>query len=131
MLVSLAVVKALQISDVPSWVLVRCTSVQVNPAPVTLVTVIFAFMPSVATRASSSSFPTAVVNAGLVTVLEAVDESADVSTSMATLPGGGGTEFVTVRVALLVETYVPEMVTNAGRERGKVVTVKLALNCPA
>ena len=56
--------KARQISAVPSWVLVRFTSVQVRLPPVTPVTVTPLVVASLETNASSNSFVLAVVNAG-------------------------------------------------------------------
>src|SRR5258705_12222700 len=55
-LVSVPVAFALQISDVPAWVLLRLTSVHVSPAPVTVALCPPApFGPSIATNASTAS----------------------------------------------------------------------------
>jgi hypothetical protein len=64
---------ARQISDVPCCTLVLRTSTHVNPAPVTLVTVILGEeTPSVETNASSNSLPVEVEKLGVVTLLAAV-----------------------------------------------------------
>ena len=47
------------------------------------------------------------------------------------LPGAGGRDCLTVRAALLVATYVPEIVTAVGSVTFNAVTVKFALNWPA
>jgi hypothetical protein len=123
--------KARQISDVPICVFVRLTRAHVNPAPVTLVTVMFAAEASVAIIAKINSFPTVVDKVPLVTLVEEFVASVAMSASIATVPAGGGSTALTVRVALLVATKVPEMVTVVNKFTAEVVTVKLALNCPA
>jgi hypothetical protein len=67
--VSKPVANARQISAVPSWAFVLRTSTQVNPAPVTLFTVAPVEVASVEIKASSSSFPAEVENAGEVIVV--------------------------------------------------------------
>jgi hypothetical protein len=96
-----------------------------------LVTVIFAEVASVAIIAKINSFPTVVDNAPLVTVVDELVGSVAIRASIATLPAGGGNTALTVRVALLVATNVPEIVIVVNRFTADVVTVKLALNCPA
>ena len=71
-LVSAFAANALQISAVPNWVFVRTTKFHVNPAPVTLVTVMFEDKASVLTNASINSLPSAVENRSLFTAVEAV-----------------------------------------------------------
>jgi hypothetical protein len=62
---------ARQISEVPDWAFVRTTRVHVKPAPVTLWTeVLGVVVLSAVMKASKSSCPEAVVNAGVVTVFE-------------------------------------------------------------
>jgi hypothetical protein len=122
---------ARHISDVPICVFVRFTKVQVRPAPVTLVTVIFAELASVAIIAKISSLPTVVDKAPLVTLVDELVVSVLIRASIATLPAGGGNTALTVRFALLVATKVPEIVIVVKRFTAEVVTVKLALNCPA
>ena len=123
--------KARHISELPSCVFVRCTRVHVSPAPVTPVTVVFEDNASVDTSASTSSFPTKVENVPLVIVVDAAAWSFATNASIARLPGGGGREFVTVNVALMVDTKVPEIKTAVGTVTPNVVTVKFALNWPA
>ena len=63
------------------------TNTQVNPPPVTLVTVVLGLeRESVATKARSNSFPELVENAEVVTALAAVDLSLEVFASMAMAP---------------------------------------------
>jgi hypothetical protein len=67
--------------------LVLRTNAQVNPPPVTLVTVVLGpERESVATKARSNSFPELVENAEVVTALAAVDLSLEVFASMAIAP---------------------------------------------
>lgn len=74
-LVKIAGEKARQISDVPSCVLVRFTSVQVRLPPVTPLTVMPALFPSVATNASSNSLVLVVVNAAETMLVPVVPRS--------------------------------------------------------
>ena len=62
-LVRVEVANARQISAVPPELFVRCTSVQVRPAPVTLLTVVAVVLPTLPTNASSSSLGAVVENA--------------------------------------------------------------------
>jgi hypothetical protein len=81
--------KARQISAVPNCAFVRRTSAHVRLAPVTPVTVIPAEFPSVATKASSNSFPEAVLNVGVAIVVAELDRSVAFSTSTARLLQAG------------------------------------------
>jgi len=65
-LVSVEGAKARQISAVPNWALVRRTSVQVRPVPLTLVTVTPGEVASLEIKARSSSFAELVENDGEV-----------------------------------------------------------------
>jgi hypothetical protein len=84
-LLSLAVAKARQISAVPAWALVLCTRVQVKLPPEMLL--IDTFVPleaaSVEMNASSNSFVEEVENADDAIVLELVERSVEVVTSIA------------------------------------------------
>src|ERR1700722_9934178 len=106
---------------------VRCTRLQVNPAPVMLVTVVLEDRASVATKARMSSFPIEVDNVSLVTLFADTAWSLAMSASMAMLPGAGGSVAITVNFVLVVATNVPEIVTNTGKVTEKVVTVKLVV----
>ena len=98
--VSAVVAKARQISAPPGCVLVRLTRAQVSPPPVTLVTVKPpAVTESAEINASNSSFGTAVVNAGLVTLVAAEVRSVEVIVSIASCPGGGGV--ITTRLTVV------------------------------
>jgi hypothetical protein len=82
--------KARQISAPPGCALVRFTSAQVKPAPVTPVTVKPPETPeSAEMNANSNSFGTVVENAGVVTVVLADVLSVEVKVSIANCPGGG------------------------------------------
>ena len=84
-LASAAGANARQISDAPRCTLLLFTSVHVRPPPVTVCTVVF--VPpreSVAIRASSSSLPAVVENAGVAIVVLAAPRSLNVVASMAT-----------------------------------------------
>lgn len=129
--VSVLAANARQISEVPICVFVRWTRAQVRPPPVTLVAVMWDAEASVATSAKTNSFPSEVENMPLVMAVDAVAWSFERNASTATLPGGGGNALVTVRLALLVATYIPEIVTEVGTVTPKVVTGKFAVNCPA
>jgi hypothetical protein len=64
---------ARQISDVPNCALVLWTRAQVNPAPVTVMTVVLGDeTPSLAMNASNSSFPAIVEKLAVRTVVDAV-----------------------------------------------------------
>ena len=82
-LVTIAGAKARQISDVPSWVLVRFTIVQVRLPPVMLETVIPAPVASLETNASSNSLALVVVNAGETRLVLAVLRSVEAVLSIA------------------------------------------------
>src|SRR5262249_15823989 len=83
-LARIAGANARQISELPSWALLRPTSDQVRPAPATFVTVaVVPLAASVAMNASSNSFAAAVENAEDATVVAALVRSAEVLTSMA------------------------------------------------
>jgi hypothetical protein len=86
MLVSAEGAKALQISAVPAWALVRSTSTHVRPPPATAVTAVFGEpLLSAAMNASRSSFPAVAENTGVVTVLLAEAWSAETFASSPTL----------------------------------------------
>src|SRR5205085_412556 len=65
--VSRAAAVARQISDVPAWVLLRLTRVQVRPAPLTAAVWALVAGPSEEAKARSSSFGPAVLKAAVVT----------------------------------------------------------------
>ena len=94
-LVSVPVAFALQISDVPAWVLLRLTSVHVSPAPVTVaLCAAAAFGPSKATNASTASPAVVVVSAGDASV-----PLACLTTSLSIpIAAGGGALLSTVTV---------------------------------
>jgi hypothetical protein len=78
-------------------------------------------------KANNSSFGTAVENAGLVTEVLGDVLSVEVTTSIAT-PGGG--DGFTVRVAVWVAPYVPEMTTAVLVATTLVVIVNVAEVAP-
>ena len=86
-LVSVPTAFALQISDVPAWVLLRLTSVHVSPAPVTVALCAAAALgPSKATKASTASPAVGVVSAGDASVPLACLTT---SRSIPSVAGGG------------------------------------------
>ena len=60
-----------------------------RPAPVTLVTVVAADGPSVEMKASKSSLPEVVVNAGVMMLFDELDRPVDFTTSMPRPPQAG------------------------------------------
>jgi hypothetical protein len=105
-LLSAVVANARHISAPPGCALVRFTRAQVNPPPVTLLTV----RPpeeaeSAETNANNNSFGAAVENAGLVTDVAAVALSVEVNVSMANCPGGG--DVVTVNPTVVEWLRLP------------------------
>jgi hypothetical protein len=99
-LLKAVVANARQISASPGCALVRFTSAQVSPPPVTLLTVIPPDAPeSAEMNANNSSFGTVVENAAVVTVVLADVLSVEVIASMANCPGGGGV--VTLRLTVV------------------------------
>src|SRR5262245_58501064 len=84
---------AAQISDVPNWTLLRCTSVQVRPAPLTTAACRAVVGPSYPTNATSSAEAVVVENAGVVMVSLV---SLKTETSMLIVCGGCALSTVTV-----------------------------------
>src|SRR4051794_20348537 len=106
-LVMIAGANARQISELPAWVLVRRTNVQVSPLPVTPVTVVAEFCaPSEEMNASSNSLVAWVVKTGDTIVVELFERSVKVVTSTARpVPP------VPVDVKLIPERLAPLTVT--------------------
>src|SRR5262245_31810909 len=97
---------AVQISDVPNWVLERMASDHVRPAPV-IESVCFGETlvgPAEVANTTSSSFAAVVVNAGVVTVPVA---SIDVVLSIERTPGAGGPVDTNNAIALPLTTETP------------------------
>jgi hypothetical protein len=103
-LLNAEVAKARQISASPGCAFVRFTRAQVNPPPVTLVTVVPPVdAESVETKARHSSFGAVVENAGVVIELLADAPSRETVASMANCPGGATAVTTNVRDVVWVE----------------------------
>jgi hypothetical protein len=117
--------KALQISAVPNWVLVRRTKTQVNPAPVILVTVVLGDdTPSAATKARSSSLGELVEKAGVLTAVpgEAASREAVASMPSAARAGAINTLLASVKIGKIldIERHIVFMI---------VLCVHLGIDC--